>query len=59
MHPRRVRRCRPARELHTDKEAIVAHLLLITNFASDITAIAVAVTSLLDTTLHRHRDRGH
>ena len=56
MHALRVRRRRLARELQTDKEAIVAHVLFFMNLASDIMAIAVAVTSLMDTALRRRSD---
>jgi hypothetical protein len=46
------------REFQTDKQAIVAHVLFFMNLASDIMAIAVAVTSLLDTALRRRSDGG-
>jgi hypothetical protein len=46
------------RELQTDKEPIVTHALFFMNLASDITAIAVAVTSLMDTALRRRSDCG-
>jgi len=42
------------RKRQTDKEAIVTHALFFMNLASDIMAIAVALTSLIDTAL-RHR----
>ena len=36
----------------------MTHALFIMNLASDIMAIAVAVTSLMDTALRRRSDRG-
>jgi hypothetical protein len=44
------------RETQTSKEATMAHVLVFMNLASDIMAISVAITSLMDTALRRRSD---